>query len=353
MRNARTPVGVRPLSARIANPPAGIAGVYWPLTGGGSTAINLAAITKGYPTVVRLGSAASCRAGQVVKVVDAGGMTEVNGYHRVLWVNGSDVALDVDSGGFTTYTSAGQMHFNVLYDVFGPASGRVPAQDLQGTLTNIWANPTDGLTPDGSGTRTNLMTSGVEVFDLDGFDGLVVIGFMCLDGATPSNSEYLFGIGRQTVTGTHSETGNLAVAHIGAAAQLSLSFRPRTAAAGEGTNTLAGATAPSNGTLVHVAFVVDCRAPTAPVLYSYLNGAQKASSAATMTNATGLPTVGSAGVTFGADITNVLGYQYVLGANSGGNRYRNFAFLKLDSRYDLTDATKIIKDFSRYKELVL
>lgn len=281
--------------------------VHIPFHGGGAGAINLAAtqpITQGSTTKITLGSTPSPlpMAGTYVKIASVT-PAAYNGYHKVLDASGANVWLDLDSGAFDPWTSGGAMSFNVLYD----RAGNLPAQDVRGLVTGIWANPADGLTTDSGGSYTSAIPSAdLSAFDLDGFAGFVVLSVDVLAPATPSAEEFIFSIGRSSATGPYSGSGHLSMKlQVG---QAVLSFRPRTVAgndadgAGGGSNvslysTMLGTTAPRT-----VTFLLDLRDTANVPIYAYLDGVLKASASANLTNMLDWP-----GITNGAAIGGNLG----------------------------------------------
>jgi len=346
MRNA-IKVGVKPKSTLIGNPPTGVAGCYFPLVGGGTAAINISAVTKGNPTVVRLGSAPAFLTGQVVKIASAGGMTELNGYHRVIALAPSNaVVLDVDSTDFDDYTSGGTVAHNVLYD----AMGTLDAQDWSGTTTGLYANQLLGTTPHSGGTNTGRITAPPSVFDLSGFSGILYVGGMVNHNAGASGSQQLFSVGRRDSTGASSASGTLSIGYVGAAAQLNCTFRPATAADGTGTNVTGGTGALTNGTTHHAGWLIDCRDPDAPVVVPFLDAIQKTAAAANMSNAIGLPTAAN-GIVIGGTLNTSLAVAESWGTRTNVPKLRNWAWLKLTS-HDLGDAYAILRRHAQYGELV-
>jgi hypothetical protein len=346
MRNVQK-IGIKPKSTLLDNPPSGVAGCYFPMVGGGTAAINISAVTKGNPTLVRLGSAPAFMPGQYVKVASAGGMTELNGYHRVLYLAASNtVVLDVDSTGFDNYTSGGSVAHNVLYD----AMGTLPSQDWSGTVTGLYANQLLGTTPHTGGTNTGRITSPPDVFDLTGFTGILYVGGLVNHDAGASGSETLFSVGRRDSAGANSASGTVSIGYVGAAAQLSCTFRPATASDGTGTNAAAGTGSLTNGTTHHAGWLIDCRDPSAPVIVPFLDAIQKTAASATMTNATGLPNATN-GIVIGATLNTSLAVTESWGALTNVPKLRNWAWLKLTS-HDLGSAYAILKRHSLNKELV-
>lgn len=346
MRNA-IKVGIKPKNSLLLNPPAGVSGCYFPMIGGGTAAINISAVTKGNPTYVRLGTLPAFVPGQFVKVASAGGMTELNGYHRVLYLAASNtVVLDVDSTDFADYTSGGSVAHNVLYDAMGTLS----PQDWSGTVTGLYANQLLGTTPHTGGTNTGRITSPPDVFDLTGFTGILYVGGLVNHNAGSSGSETLFSVGRRDSAGANSASGTVSIGYIGAAAQLSCTFRPATASDGTGTNAAAGTGALTNGTTHHAGWLIDCRDPSAPVIVPFLDAVQRTVASATMTNATGLPNA-SNGIVIGATLNTSLAMAESWGALTNVPKLRAWAWLKLTD-HDLGDAYAILRRHAQYGELV-
>lgn len=349
MRNANSRLSIKPVSALRYALPTGITGVNLPLTGGGTAAINIYGITRGYPTIVTLGNTPSFRGGQIIKLASVGGMTEINGYHKVIQLMPSNrVMLDVDSSAFTVFTSGGTVSHNVLYDT----TATLAPQDILGTTTDIWSNPI-GLMPHASGTYTAAVTSDIDVFDLTGFDGILYVGgMMQIEAGTPTAFEYLISVNRALNTGGNNAAGHAGVGFHGTTAiQMSFNFRPR--AAVSGTQTLVGTTALTAGVNHHCGWLVDCRTPSAPMITAHLDGHQRAASLADMTVSQGLPNA-SLGMSFGASLNDALAPEYILGAGGRQAKARNWAWLKLDAaHYGLDDAYEILRAHFKAKELVL
>ncbi len=346
MRNVQK-VGIKPKNSLLLNPPAGVSGCYFPMIGGGTAAINISAVTKGNPTHVRLGTLPAFVPGQFVKVDSAGGMTELNGYHRVLYLSASNtVVLDVDSTDFTGYTSGGSVAHNVLYD----AMDTLPPQDWSGTLAGLYASPLLGTTPHSGGTNTGRITAPPDVFDLSDFTGILYVGGLINHNTGASGSQQLISVGRRDSAGASSASGTVSIGYVGAAAQLSCSFRPATAADATGTNVTGNTGALTNDTTQHAGWLIDCRDPAAPVVIPFLDAIQKTVASANMTNATGLPNA-SNGIVIGATLNTSLAVAESWGALTNVPKMRAWAWLKLDA-HDLGDAYAILRRHAQYGELV-
>src|SRR5574340_840057 len=247
--------------------------IHIPFHGGGGAAINFAAslaVVKGYPTKVTLGSTPSPAplCGSKVKV---SGVTPTgyNGYWKVVYSNGADVYLDLDSSALGDWASGGTMSFNVLYERLG----NLAAQDLSGTVTGLWADQTNGMVAHSAGTYTARIPTGISAFDLSAFSGFLVIGAKIkISSATPSSEEFLFSIGRSSQTGAYSGSGTIAMS-ISTGGQLQLYFRPRTVAgsdsggAGGGTNSFTHSTALGTTTQRNVVFLLDQAQPKIQAYY--------------------------------------------------------------------------------------
>src|SRR5574340_1034038 len=182
--------------------------IHIPFHGGGGAAINFAAslaVVKGYPTKVTLGSTPSPAplCGSKVKV---SGVTPTgyNGYWKVVYSNGADVYLDLDSSALGDWASGGTMSFNVLYERLG----NLAAQDLSGTVTGLWADQTNGMVAHSAGTYTARIPTGISAFYLSAFSGFLVIGAKIkISSDTPSSEKFQFSIDRQSQTGAYSGSG--------------------------------------------------------------------------------------------------------------------------------------------------
>lgn len=292
--------------------------IHVPFHGGGAAAINFAAaqaVVPGHPTKVTLASAPSPAPLPGSKVKIAGATPSAyNGYQKVLYSNGADVYLDLDSSAFGAWSSGGAMSFNVIYD----RMGNMPEQDLSGTVTGLWADQTSGLTAHSAGTYTARMTAGIGDFDLSGFAGFLVVAMKLKIGANPSTEEFLFSMGRSSASGAYAGSGTIALS-ISTGGQMTLYFRPRTVAgadaggAGGGTNSFTFSSALGTGTQRNVVFLLDLRSTSSATCYAYLDGVFKAATALTLTNMLDWPG-NTNGVVFGAQLNGSLVPAAYLGA---------------------------------------
>lgn len=331
--------------------------IHMPFHGGGAATINFAAalaVVKGYPTKVTLGSAPSPAplCGSKVKVSGAT-PTGYNGYWKVLYSNGADVYLDLDSSALGDWASGGAMSFNVIYDRLG----NLAEQDLSGTVTGLWADQTNGMVAHSAGTYTARITSGISAFDLSAFSGFLVVGAkLKISSATPSSEEFLFSMGRISATGAYSGSGTIALS-ISTSGQLTLYFRPRTVAgadaggAGGGTNSFAFSSALGTTAQRNVVFLLDLRSTSSATCYAYLDGVLKAATALTLTNMLDWPG-NTNGIVFGANLNGSLVPAAYLGAatpTASGAVVEDFLWWKTTK--SLTTVQRAINRWQRNGEL--
>lgn len=296
--------------------------LFLPLHGRHITQQNVNAVTQGYPTLFTLGTNTSIT-GQTLKVASANPST-YNGYYKVLWASGSTVAVDFDSTALAAYVGSGVSTFNHVSD----ATGVNGPYDISGTITNIFSNPTDGITADASGTWIAPSTTD-SIFELSGYTGKLLIAFDLNMAVLTSGSEFYLGINKVDATGTNSKYGTLTVGIYGGGQNPSLIYRPATAADGGGTNTTC-ATLAMAGTTKHCAWIVDF-SEAAPVIRSYHDGVAKASATAVMTNATGHPSLvnGGRGILCGVDGSGLVSGK-VGSASATPPRIQNLIWQKSD-----------------------
>lgn len=317
MRNQSCKYGIKPLSNVYDAVTDSM--IHLPLKGGGAASVNLAgslAITRGNPTKITLGSTPSPlpMPGTMVKLSSVT-PTDYNGYHKVIAASGADVWIDLDSSSLADWTSGGAMTFNVIYDRFGALT----PQDIQGTITGIWANQADGLTSHSAGTYTSRIATPPAAFDLSGFAGFLVVGAKIKVAAAPTADEYLFSIGRTSATGSYSGSGCLTARIASGGSQVVLTFRPRTVAGSDsggaagGTNTLIYSTALGTTATRNVVFLLDLRSTSAATCYAYLDGVLKAATSLTLTNLIDWPGITN-GMVIGASLNGSLTTAEYLGA---------------------------------------
>ena len=281
--------------------------VHMPLHGGGTATINVSAVSLGNPTRITLGAAFTGIVGQTVKLASLGGVTQLNGYAKVIGLAPANgVVVDVDSSAFAAYTSGGTMAFNVIAD----SMGNLAPQDIQGTVTGIWANPANGITAHTGGTNTNRITTGLDAFDLSAFSGYLVLAFDLVIAATPSAKEIVFALGCSSTPGTNSGAGCIQAA-IETSGIVTCTFRPKTAADGGGTNSFISSPAIGNATKRSIALVVDMTG--GGVMHIFMDGVVRTSVSLTLTNSIGNPSI-AAGVAIGALIHTDLNLFYKLGS---------------------------------------
>lgn len=166
--------------------------IYLPLNGGGGAAINVQGVTKARHAIVTLASTPACLIGQHVKLASVGGMTEINGVHKVLQkLSSNRLMLDVDSRNFTTYTSGGTCAFDQARDL----GGTLGDLTINGTLTNIWSASRGVNT---AGTNNDIYTGSTEAmefFNLRTLDGVgsMLISFFINIVQAPNGEEFALG----------------------------------------------------------------------------------------------------------------------------------------------------------------
>lgn len=290
--------------------------VFLPLHGGGNaSAINLSAtapITRGVTTKLALGSVPSIipMVGTQIKL-NSVTPSAYDGYHKVIDASGANVWIDLDSSGLADWESGGNVTFNVIYDQMG----RMASQDVQGVLTNLWANQTLGITADAAGTFTNRITDGIEAFDLTGFRGYLVIGANVQIAALPIATEFIFSLGVSDASGTNTSSGAICMA-IDATGNVQFTTRP--AYSGAGVNTFIFSGALSAGVQANIIAILDCtNIPSSATIHIFKDGVLRESKAITTTGATDCPS-NAAGVAIGCKISTSLTLQSKLGSSGSG-----------------------------------
>jgi len=185
---------------------------------------------------------------------------------------------------------------------------------------------------------------------LTGFTGILYVGGLVNHDAGASGSETLFSVGRRDSAGANSASGTVSIGYVGAAAQLSCTFRPAPASDGTGTNAAAGTGSLTNGTTHHAGWLIDCRDPSAPVIVPFLDAIQKTAASATMTNATGLPNATN-GIVIGATLNTSLAVTESWGALTNVPKLRERAWPMLTS-HDIGRAEALLKRHSLNKSVM-
>lgn len=290
--------------------------VFLPLHGGGNAAaLNLAAagpITRGITTKLALASVPSLipMVGTQLKL-NSVTPSAYNGYHNVIDAGGANVWIDLDSSGLADWASGGNVTFNVIHDKMG----NMASQDVQGVLTNLWANQALGITADAAGTFTNRITAGIEAFDLTGFRGYLVLGANVQIAANPSATEFIFSLGANDASGTNTPTGAICMTIESTGI---VQFTTRPAYSGANANTFISSGALSAGVQANVFAVVDCtNMPASGTIHVFNDGVLRESKAITITGATDCPS-NATGVAIGCKISTALALQSKLGANGSG-----------------------------------
>lgn len=322
--------------------------IIWRMHNSDSSSRNFAgsnAVAPGYPTWVVLGSTSTALPGGWVVVSGAVGMTELNGTWRVLWVNGTTVALDVDSTDFTAWASGGTLTPLVIADEFG----LIPAMAVQGTTTNVFANPTFGITSHSAGTHTLLQTAGISAMDLTSHAGCVAWGCDIYYTSNPSAKEYLFCLGVETATGSNTAAGCINM-YLNTTGSIAAAVRPQGAANGDCSNTFLDSGALATSTRKSVVFILDMSVPAAWTYYVMVDGVFARSGAITMTGSIGGPSAG-VGLTIGAlpNTSLVLGSKFGAAGTPSAGRLRNLFFWKTSKT--VTQTMRAVSDFQRRKLL--
>jgi hypothetical protein len=220
MRNIPNRIAIKPRSTVFDNR----TDMIWvPCIGGQAGSINLAGtapIVKGYPTKIILGSSNTALAGQYCYVSSVGGMTELNGFHKILGTDSTGLWLDVDSGNFSNWTSGGTVKFDVFFD----RCGNLPPQIIQGTTTNAWGTKAWGLTTHSSGNNSLHIprTALPDFLDMTG-GHMLVCGASIKIATAPSTYEQVFSLGSKSTSGT---AGHIGLTIVAGGTQIEATSRP-------------------------------------------------------------------------------------------------------------------------------
>lgn len=314
--------------------------ILWRLHQSDATGRNFASsnpIQFGRPTIITLGSSATYMAGSWVTISGVVGPTDLNGTFRVLWCSGSSLAIDYDSGESAAWVSGGAVASAIIKDEFNVFS----AMPIQGVTTNIFDNPSFGLTPASGGSNSPRQTSGLTEFDLTTHTGVLVIGFEGYKAASPTSIEYLFSLGRNAATGANSASGNIS-ARINTDGQIVFFVRPASATDGGASNTSLFSGTIANTTRFKIALVLDMTDPANWFAHLFLNGVLTRSNAVTMTGASGGISTAN-GVAFGADMNASLALTNLLGVGGSGCRVRNMLWWKTNK-----SVTSVIRAVTKF-----
>lgn len=321
--------------------------VFLPLHGGGNAAaLNLAAsgaITRGGTTKLTLASTPSPlpMVGTTIKLNSVTPST-YNGYHKVLDASGANVWIDLDSSALADWTSGGNVTFNVIYDKMG----NMASQDVQGTLTNLWANQALGITADAAGTFTNRITTGIDDFDLSGFRGYLVLGANIQIAANPSAVEFIFSLGVNDASGANTQTGAICMTIESTGI---VQFTTRPAYSGSNANTFTATSALSVGVTANVFAILDfTNMPTSATIHLFKDGVLKESEAVTVTGATDCPS-NATGIAIGCKISTALALQSKLGASGSGAKVDKLLWWK--STKDFATTIEAVRRFGLNGEL--
>lgn len=353
MRNARAPLALKPLSTVAPTDPY----MFTPLVGGGA-AINISDVERGNPTQIAFGSSPGYISGQWVRIDSAGGITDLNGTRKVLWVDGTGkkIAVDYDSSSSPAWTSGGTVNADVVYSRGINAGSAVVA----GTLTNIWANKKNGLTfSNDNSVVAATATQGNEVFDLRGHTGRFIIAFdaYIVANSALSTTEFWFGIGKNFTAGNADwRAGHIAIS-LSTARLFTLTYRDSgtldadTPTQGTHASNFVTQGDGSNALRSHVAFLLDFSGASV-VSYAYANGDAKNSGTLTKDGADRPYIIDASGngVLIGGRYG---GANYtpsptsLINDGGSGGRMRNFFAMKTDKSFG--DCVKIIRDLYKYQ----
>lgn len=338
---------LKPLSGVLDAIPATDTVVFMPLHGGGTAAIAVSGVSRGNPTTVSLASAYTGIVGQSVKLASLGGITALNGYAKVIGTITNGIVIDIDSSAMPAWTSGGTITPLVVADVMGS----ITPQDVLGTATGIWANPSDGLTSHLAGTWCDkLAGSNLTPFDLTGFSGIAVLAFDVYIGAAPGSRETIFGMGVIGNAG-NSKTGTISASIGASGTAIETIFRPATAVDAAGANTFTYSSSLGVGGRAHVAFIFDLTNPSAATAHSMTNGVLIGSSSLTLTGRTDWPS-SSNGVAIGAGLDSALAIATKFGAGTttqSGGRVQNLLWWKTTKT--LTQTIRAVSRLAKSKSL--
>lgn len=326
MSKSNAVTGIKPNSSLSDN---GENIVFLPLSGADGTSRNISAVVRGYPTLITLGGAVTHAAGQYLLVAGAGGITRLNGYHKLLEIRPSNViALDVDSSDsslFPAWTSGGTVAGYNVSDAFGNMPTATVLAGTSGVITGIWGTPANGLTFDPGASKGNYLPKSTEsVFDVSGTTGRVVFSFDW-NGTTPSTgTENLYCHNRDNAVGAGAVNGAIWISSAGSQ-HIDLNFLPKSA---DG-STIATATQLSSGQLGSPAtgrhiiqFVIDYDTDT---IYAYRNNLYVGSAPIVRAVGETNPAMGN-GAVFFAGYSSAGTYSYPMGGSGMAPSLRHAMF---------------------------
>lgn len=172
--------------------------------------------------------------------------------------------------------------------------GRVPAFDLVGTTTGLWANRLSGMTADAAGNAgPKLALANLAPLDLSTVapGEKLVFAMRVQKSANPSGSaEKIFTMGSTDGAGNTGHATGCIQLTIQTNGNMQMLFRPRSSAdAVNGINSFASVGNVGIANPHHVVFILDMTDPAAPLIYGLENGTQRALITPDMSASVGLP----------------------------------------------------------------
>lgn len=164
------------------------------------TAVSISAVSLTNPCILTLASSVSLYPGQKVRI--AGVNATVNGNRSVITAYGSTVVIDLDATAAAAYTSGGTLVCDITWDRMGVGQ----TQQIQGTKTGMWGNPTLGITGNATGLYAGGMTAGLGLLNLqDTSKGILILAVRCAFAANPTSVEevmFCAGVSGQSAAGS-------------------------------------------------------------------------------------------------------------------------------------------------------
>ena len=323
--------------------------VYIPMHGEDATTGTIASITKGNPTKLELvADTGAWLVGSYIYIADADTQMTglVDGAYKVVKTdNVKDVWIDFDSSDETDWASGGTIKIYYFTDVFG----NVAPQVIQGTTTTVFSE-NDGVLAHLAGSYSNLVTTGLDAFDINGFRGRLLIG--ASNTFATGGFDGVFAIGRLAANGGATDTGTITLAFN--TVQMVLTYRPATGVIADNINTSVFSGVVGAGKEFH-AFILDfSNYPTGVEIYAINNGVLSSSVSADMDGSTGLvPPIAELDHTNGVCFGATQGGSYVpenyAGTGSTTFKYGDFVWWKTTK--SVADCIKVANDMANNFEL--
>lgn len=220
--------------------------------------------------------------------------------------------------------------------------GRVPAFDLVGTTTGLWANRLSGMTADAGGNAgPKLALANLAPLDLSTVapGEKLVFAMRLQKSANPSGSaEKLFTLGSTDAAGSAGHATGCIQLNIQTNGNVQMLFRPRSSAdAVNGINSFANVGNVGVVNPHYVSFVLDMTDPAAPLIYGHSDGIQRVLVTPDMSASVGYPVpnanngifIGTNGLANGNASTAAR-----MGQNGTGLRFGEFLIWRTSQQMD-------------------